>query len=111
MSGLTDVARSVSVKPSIVAEIFEEILARTKKGEHVRIKGFGTFRSQMYPGRTLTSPTVNNGKPVKFDDSMMLKFRQSQIAKQRLNAEAPKAKQPAKASKASKKKASKAKGK
>lgn len=101
MSGLTDVAKSVNVKPEIVAEVFEEILARTKKGEKVRIMGFGTFRSQVYPGRTLTSPTVNDGKPVKFDDSVMLKFRQSQKAKEYLNT-APQ-KQPASKKKASKK--------
>lgn len=85
MSGLVDVARGANVKPDVVGEVFEEILARVKKGERVRIKGFGTFEMKVYPGRTLQSPTVNDGEPVTFPDSQMLKFRQSQIAKRRLN--------------------------
>jgi nucleoid DNA-binding protein len=85
MSGIIDIAKGASVKPEIVEEIFEEIFTRVKAGDQVRIKGFGTFQAKKYPGRTLTSPTVNGGEPVQFPDSMMLKFRQSHLAKVRLN--------------------------
>jgi nucleoid DNA-binding protein len=90
MSGLADVAKGAGVKPEIVTEVFQEILARVKKGEPVRIKGFGTFERRMYPGRTLTTPAVNNGEPIEFPDSYMLKFRQSQLAKSALNVAAAK---------------------
>ena len=103
MSGLSDVAKSVGIKPEVVTEVFEEILARVKRGDNVRIKGFGTFRAKVYPGRTLTSPTVNDGEPIVFGDSTVLKFKQSQIAKQRLNA-------PAKAEAKGKKSEAKANG-
>lgn len=92
MSGMVDIAKSIGVKQDIVSEVFEEILKRVDNGEEVRIKGFGTFKGKVYPGRTLQSPTVNGGKPIKFGDSVTLKFRQSQLAKQRLNKPKPKAK-------------------
>lgn len=91
MSGMVDIAKSIGVKQEVVSEVFEEILKRVDNGEEVRIKGFGTFKGKIYPGRTLQSPTVNDGKPIKFGDSVTLKFRQSQLAKQHLNKPKPKA--------------------
>lgn len=85
MSGSRDVAKALGIKPSVVGDVFEEILARVGQGEQIRIKGFGTFQARVYPGRTLTSPKVNDGKPIAFGDSVTLKFRQAQTAKQRLN--------------------------
>lgn len=85
MSGMTDIAKSIGVKQEVVNDVFQEIMKRVDAGEEVRIKGFGAFKGKIYPGRTLQSPTVNDGKPIKFGDSVTLKFRQSQLAKQRLN--------------------------
>lgn len=85
MSGLSDVAKGAGVKQDIVVDVFEEILKRVSNGERVRIKGFGSFEMKTYPGRTLVTPAVNDGDPITFPDSQMLKFRQSQQAKQRLN--------------------------
>lgn len=85
MSGLVEVAKGAGVKPDIIVDVFEEILKRVRDGERVRIKGFGSFEMRTYPGRTLVTPAVNNGEPITFGDSKMLKFRQSAIAKQRLN--------------------------
>jgi integration host factor subunit beta len=89
MSGLTDVAKGANVKPDVVVDIFEEILKRVSNGERVRIKGFGSFQMRVYPGRTLTTPAVNDGEPITFKDSQTLKFKQSSQAKERLNAKAP----------------------
>lgn len=89
MSGLTDVARGANVKADVVVDIFEEILKRCSNGERVRIKGFGSFEMKVYPGRTLVTPAVNDGQPITFPDSQMLKFKQSSQAKERLNAKAP----------------------
>lgn len=85
MSGVLDIAKTIGVKQEVVNDVFEEILKRVGSGEEVRVKGFGTFKAKVYPGRTLQSPTVNGGEPIKFSDSITLKFRQSQLAKQRLN--------------------------
>jgi nucleoid DNA-binding protein len=85
MSGIQDVAREAGLKPEIVANLFEAILAAVSRGEKVRIKGIGTFERKLYKGRTLVTPAVNEGEPIKYPDSFVLKFHQSQLAKRRIN--------------------------
>ena len=85
MSGIQDVAREAGLKPEIVANLFEAILASVSRGEKVRIKGIGTFERKLYKGRTLVTPAVNEGEPIKYPDSFVLKFHQSQLAKRRIN--------------------------
>ncbi len=85
MSGIQDVAREAGLKPEIVANLFEAILASVSRGEKVRIKGIGTFERKLYKGRTLVTPAVNDGKAIKYPDSYVLKFHQSQLAKRRIN--------------------------
>jgi len=85
MSGLRDIAKTLKLKLPIVQSVFQEIIARVASGEKVKVKNFGTFQAKVYPGRELKSPKVNGGKPLNFPDSMALKFRQSQRAKQTLN--------------------------
>lgn len=92
MSGLADVAKKANVKREVVQDVFEAILSMVKNGDDVRIKGFGTFERKTYPGRTLQTPAVNEGKPIKFADSFLLKFRQSALAKRRLNTKSRKGK-------------------
>lgn len=101
MSGIQDVAREAGLKPEIVANAFEAILAAVSRGEKVRIKGIGTFERKLYKGRTLVTPAVNEGEPIKYPDSYVLKFHQSQLAKRRLNIVAKKqaASEPPKSSK------------
>jgi nucleoid DNA-binding protein len=85
MSGIQDVAREAGLKPELVANIFEAILHAVSRGEKVRIKGIGTFERKLYKGRTLVTPAVNDGDPIKYPDSYVLKFHQSQLAKRRIN--------------------------
>jgi len=85
MSGIQDVAREAGLKSEIVANLFEAILAAVSRGEKVRIKGIGTFERKLYKGRTLVTPAVNDGDPIKYPDSYVLKFHQSQLAKRRIN--------------------------
>lgn len=85
MSGIRDIAKGAGVKSDVVVDVFEEILRRAKKGEIVKVAGFGSFRKKSFPGRTLTSPVINDGEPTKFDKSFRLSFSQSVQAKKRLN--------------------------
>lgn len=85
MAGLKEISKALKLKLPIVQSIFQEIMARVAAGEKVKVKNFGTFQAKVYPGRELTSPRVNGGKPFNFPDSLGLKFRQSQRAKQTLN--------------------------
>jgi len=96
MSGLVEVAKESGLKPDVVANIFETILAMTANGDLVRIKGFGTFQRRKYKGRTLRTPAVNNGEPITYPDSFVLKFHQSTLAKRRINIVAKKAEKAAK---------------
>jgi nucleoid DNA-binding protein len=90
MSGIVDVARGAHLKSDVITDVFEEILKQVRAGERVRIKGFGSFEMKTYPGRTLRTPAVNGGKPITFKASKVLKFRQSGLAKKRLNAKVEK---------------------
>lgn len=96
MSGVSEICKESGLKPDVVTGVFETILAMVANGEKVRLKGFGSFERKMYPGRTLTTPAVNNGEPMKYPDSYLLKFHQSNLAKRRINIAAKKAKRAAK---------------
>lgn len=85
MSGVSDIAKSLGVKKGFVEDVFEEIFRRVGNGEEVKIKGFGTFRRVVFKGRVLQSPAVNGGDPIKCSDSFVLKFKQTQLAKRKLN--------------------------
>lgn len=97
MSGVSEICKESGLKPDMVANVFETILAMVAGGEKVRVKGFGSFERKLYPGRTLTTPAVNGGEPMKYPDSYLLKFHQSNLAKRRINIAAKKAKRAAKA--------------
>ncbi len=99
MSGVTEIAKESGLKPDIVANVFETILSLVAGGDKIRVKGFGTFERKMYKGRTLVTPAVNDGAPIKYGDSFVLKFHQSQLAKRRINIVAKKAKAAEKAEK------------
>lgn len=96
MSGLVEVAKESGLKPEVVVNVFETILAMAANGDKVRIKGFGTFERRNYKGRTLITPAVNNGEPITYPDSFVLKFHQSTLAKRRINIVAKKAEKAAK---------------
>lgn len=91
MAGVSNIAKNCGVKDVFVKQVFEEIMLAMQRGETVHIKGFGAFKTSVYPGREISTPKINDGKPFKFPDSVMLKFRQSQTAKQRLNKKSEKA--------------------
>lgn len=96
MSGVSEICKESGLKPEQVVNVFETILAMVASGEKVRLKGFGSFERKLYPGRTLTTPAVNGGEPMKYPDSYLLKFHQSNLAKRRINIAAKKAKRAAK---------------
>lgn len=85
MAGIRDIAKGAGVKTDVVVDIFEEIFRQVRRGETVKVAGFGSFVKKMFPGRTQTSPVINNGKPFKFPDSYRLAFSSSVQAKKRLN--------------------------
>ncbi len=85
MSGIRDIAKGAGVKTEDVVDIFEEILRRVRKDERVKVAGFGSFGKKSFPGRTLTSPVINDGIPVKFETSFRIGFNCSSQAKKRLN--------------------------
>lgn len=63
---------------------FDVILERVAKGDQVTIRGFGAFHAKMFSGRTLSSPLMKGGS-IQFSDQLVLRFRQSQSAKQNIN--------------------------
>lgn len=85
MAGIQDIARGAGVKTDVVSDVFEQIFQMIKKGERVRVIGFGTFERKTFPGRKLQTPAINEGEPFRFGDSYRLAFKQSQQAKRRLN--------------------------
>ena len=85
MAGIKDVAQRVGVKPDVISDVFEAIFTMIKKGDRVRIIGFGSFERKTFPGRKLQTPLVNDGSAFCFPDSYRVAFKQSQQAKGRLN--------------------------
>ncbi len=80
----------------MVKEMFKIILEHAAKGNKVQIRGFGTFSTSIFKGRTLKSPLMKGGV-IDFKDQLVLRFRQSQSAKIAANeiaAKAPEEKAP-----------------
>jgi nucleoid DNA-binding protein len=86
MAGIQDVARTAGVKTDVVVDVFEAVYSLVKAGKTVRISGFGSFEKKKFPGRTLSSPVINDGKPTTFGSKSRMAFRQSDQIKRRLNA-------------------------
>lgn len=84
MSGLNEVSKKSGVNQEVLATVFAEIVKMVASGETVKIHGFGTFKRRLFAGRTLKTPLLT--KAVKYGDSYVLKFHQSALAKQQLNA-------------------------
>jgi nucleoid DNA-binding protein len=112
MPGFNDLAKTAKLNPVVcrscgkktpttdnVDELLRQILDTVKKGETVRIKGFGTFKARLFKGRKLTSPLLEGGS-VTFEDALVLRFHQSAAAKRYLNAPDEEAEKPAKGKKA-----------
>lgn len=86
MAGIHEIAKAAGVKADVVTDVFEAVFQLIRAGEEsVRIAGFGSFVRRTFPGRTLTSPVINDGEPVTFGESYRIAFRQSDQAKRRLN--------------------------
>jgi len=84
MAGMAEVARGAGVKAEVVEAVFNELLRILCAGDAVRVKGFGIFERKLYQGRTLRTPVIPDSQ-VTFPDSYRLRFRQSSVAKRRLN--------------------------
>ncbi len=63
---------------------FDIVLERVAKGAKVSIRGFGAFEAKLFKGRTLSSPLMKGGT-IEFKDQLVLRFRQSQSAKVKIN--------------------------
>ena len=85
MAGIHEIAKTAGVKNDVVVDIFEAIFRLVKSGETVRIVGFGSFEKKKFPGRTLSSPVINDGEPTTFGSTSRMSFRQSNQVKRRLN--------------------------
>jgi len=55
-------ARRVEVSEDIIRDVFDVITACMEEGVAVRIRGFGTFRPDIVPERTVRSPVVPEGR-------------------------------------------------
>jgi len=75
--------RRIHIMDALMA-FFELIVKECREGNTVRIKNFGTFAAKEYKGRKLVTPVMDGGE-ISFGDSLALRFRQSQVAKMKLN--------------------------
>lgn len=85
MAGISEIAKSAGVKKDVVVDVFAAVYKLVKSGETVRISGFGSFEKKKFPGRTLSSPVINDGEPTTFSAKYRMAFRQSDQIKRRLN--------------------------
>ena len=85
MAGIHEIAKAAGLKAVDVTDVFEAVFQLVRAGESVRVAGFGTFDRKTFPGRTVTSPVINEGEPTTFGKSYRIAFRQSDQAKRRLN--------------------------
>lgn len=85
MAGIRDIAKAAGLKPEDVSDVFEAVFKLVKAGELVRVQGFGSFEKKKFPGRTLTSPVINDGEPTTFGPSYRVAFKQSDQCKRRMN--------------------------
>lgn len=105
MANATDLAKAAGIPRAVVDDLLNQIIRLLQKGEPVKLTGFGTFERKLHRGRTLKTPAVQDGAPITYPDSFAIRFRQSPIAKQRINTPPKKAKK--KAGKKTAKKATK----
>lgn len=102
MSRIGEVAREAGLNPVTCAHcgkatstdfaletFFRKILEHVKAGEDVHIKNFGVFRQQRLKGRKLKTPLV---EVTEFEDSIVIRFKQSANAKTFLNDDGDKGK-------------------
>lgn len=68
---------------NVVEAVISHIQASMKKGDEVRIPGFGTFKVTNRPARTARNPQT--GKPMKLPASKVPKFQASKNLKELLN--------------------------
>ena len=97
MSGLTHAARDVGADPmkcpccgrsfsttKMLQALFMAILRRIKDGDRVIVHNFGTFLPTVLKGREVRTPIMKGGK-TRFEDRVVIRFRQSTVAKKYLN--------------------------
>jgi nucleoid DNA-binding protein len=76
------------IKKEYVEEIIkcflDNILECVADGENVRLKNFGTFSTTKSKGAKIIPPS-NGNKLIFYRDSLVLRFRQSRLAKKRIN--------------------------
>jgi nucleoid DNA-binding protein len=87
MTCTTDLVKAAGVKREILEDILNQIVRFLQKGQCVKLYGFGVFERTVRHGRTLSTPAVQGGQPVTYPDSYAVHFRQSNLLKQRMNAE------------------------
>ncbi len=110
MAGLNEIAKESGMGSKdgmdCLNRLWKIIIQRCAAGETVYIKGFGTFKAKLYPGRTVKSPLLKHGE-IDFADSWNIKFHQSKTAKATLNdlRKPKKSKKPKKSNKTEKAKA------
>lgn len=85
MAGIRDIAKAAGVKPEEVSDVFEAVFQFIRNGDQVRVSGFGSFDRKTFPGRTVESPVINDGKPTRYGKTYRIIFRTSDQAKRRLN--------------------------
>jgi len=101
-SNASDIAKAVGLETHEVINVFDTILAMTRRGERVTISGFGSFNRHIHKGRTQVTPLVAEGE-VTYPDKYILKYKPSDTAKERFSVRKPPG------AKASKKKSSRKK--
>lgn len=90
MAGIGEIAKAAGTKSEVVVDVFEAVFKLARKGENVRILGFGTFSKKKFKGRKgLESPVINDGEPLTIPPSYRLAFKQSGQAKRRMNPRKP----------------------
>lgn len=67
----------------VVGSVLESIIEALRKGEDVRLQGFGTFEVAIAPARTGRNPAT--GKPIKIAEAKRVKFRAGTTLKESLN--------------------------
>ena len=63
-----------------VDSVFNHVEASLKKGEEVRVPGFGTFKANYRPARTARNPQT--GKDIKLPDTAVAKFQPAKALKE-----------------------------
>lgn len=70
----------------LLDRFFKGLIELLRRGEEVRIKGFGVFGARIWKGRTLKTPLIPGGG-CKFPDTWVVRFRLSLAARNEINRE------------------------